>query len=599
MTAFYALGALLLFLGERLFGGGVGRGVCSGLGAVLLVGITVARVLRLRSLDVERRRVERDLFRVQLLGVLGLVCYGLQSDLGARVLGRSLDQSAPRVATVLAVLYPVFFAAALVPLLLGELAYRSMAQAPRLEGARVRDALLTGLGAVAAVVFAFTAYYVADERDVKADLSYFRTTRPGTATHGFVRALTEPVQVSLFFPPGNDVGDLVREYFKDLGSDAPKLEVKSYDQAVDPAKARELGVSNNGSVVIARGARREQLLIQTELERARSDLKTLDVEVMKRLLTVARTRRTLYLTAGHGERSASEGFPLARRATIRAFREMLRDQNNEVKDLSAAEGLATEVPKDAAAVLVIGPTAEFIPEEQSALKRYFEQGGRVLYVFDPESSLAYSGLMAPLGVTFVPTQLANERVFVPRAHENSDHTILVTSSFSSSPAVTTLSQSRSPVILLGAGYLDLQKSKPAAISVDMSITANLETFNDVNGNFIFDAKTEVKKAYPLMAAITLKRPGKDDGRAVVLTDSDAFTDVGVFENRGNGFLAADILKWLSGEEATSGTVNSETDVPLEHTRNQDVAWFYATIFLAPAVVLGVGYGVTRRKRRAS
>jgi hypothetical protein len=86
---------------------------------------------------------------------------------------------------------------------------------------------------------------------------------------------------------------------------------------------------------------------------------------------------------------------------------------------------------------------------------------------------------------------------------------------------------------------------------------------------------------------------------VVLTDSDAFTDVGVFENRGNGILAADAVKWLAGDEASAGAVNSETDVPLDHTRNQDVAWFYATIFLAPALVIGVGYGVTRRRRRSS
>jgi hypothetical protein len=39
------------------------------------------------------------------------------------------------------------------------------------------------------------------------------------------------------------------------------------------------------------------------------------------------------------------------------------------------------------------------------------------------------------------------------------------------------------------------------------------------------------------------------------------------------------------------------DVPIQHTRKQDVFWFYSSIFLGPAVVLGVGYAATRRKSR--
>jgi len=42
---------------------------------------------------------------------------------------------------------------------------------------------------------------------------------------------------------------------------------------------------------------------------------------------------------------------------------------------------------------------------------------------------------------------------------------------------------------------------------------------------------------------------------------------------------------------------SEVDVPIEHTRKQDVFWFYSTIFVVPALVLGAGFWVTTRRRR--
>jgi hypothetical protein len=39
-------------------------------------------------------------------------------------------------------------------------------------------------------------------------------------------------------------------------------------------------------------------------------------------------------------------------------------------------------------------------------------------------------------------------------------------------------------------------------------------------------------------------------------------------------------------------------VPISHSKNQDVVWFYSCIFLAPALVLGVGLMRTRRRRAA-
>jgi hypothetical protein len=52
-----------------------------------------------------------------------------------------------------------------------------------------------------------------------------------------------------------------------------------------------------------------------------------------------------------------------------------------------------------------------------------------------------------------------------------------------------------------------------------------------------------------------------------------------------------------GDEAFAGQTSTEADVKITHTRKQDIAWFYSTIFLAPALVIGVGVAVTRKTRR--
>jgi hypothetical protein len=52
-----------------------------------------------------------------------------------------------------------------------------------------------------------------------------------------------------------------------------------------------------------------------------------------------------------------------------------------------------------------------------------------------------------------------------------------------------------------------------------------------------------------------------------------------------------------GDEGFSGVASTEADVPITHTRKQDVAWFYSSIFLMPVLVIGLGLLVTRNRRR--
>ena len=68
---------------------------------------------------------------------------------------------------------------------------------------------------------------------------------------------------------------------------------------------------------------------------------------------------------------------------------------------------------------------------------------------------------------------------------------------------------------------------------------------------------------------------------------------------GNQVLFLDALRWLGGEESFSGAVNTEEDVRIEHTKEKDALWFYATIFGAPALVLGLGFWVSRRRRKGA
>lgn len=598
VSALFALGLCSVFVGERLIAVGTWRGVFTLVGVLAVLIATSVRVVRLtRAAPSDHRRgVERLLLGLTAIGAAGLLVYFLGSDLIA-----SEGAATPsKLRTVIAVVWPILVAASLLPLLLAELAYAGMIRAPVVEGARVRDAAYSGLGLAFALVFAFTLTYVFTARDAKWDFSYFRTAKAGDSTKALVRSLDAPLQVSLFFPPANEVAEQVSDYFTELQKESPQLQLERFDHAVDVARARELNVTGNGAIVFSRGGRNEQLLVGSELERARNQLRNLDQEAQKRLLMLARQKRTIYLTSGHGERSGQKE-ATDQRSGITLLRRLLQAQNQDVKDLGIAQGLATEVPQDAAAVLVLGATQTFLPEELAALERYLTRGGRVLLALDPEAKADFAPLLSRVGLTFDPTTLANDAVHVRRTQQVSDRALIGTDSYSSHPSVTALSRlgRSAPMVFLVAGSFEDSKQRPVPSSVDFTVHAESRTFRDGNGNFTFDAGAESRKPYELAAAVTFRAPSgkkEEEGRMIVLADVDALTDL-VIENLGNAYFATDGVKWLVGEEAIAGAVTSEEDIPVEHTRKQDVAWFYSTVFLVPVAVLGVGYFASRRRGR--
>jgi hypothetical protein len=208
---------------------------------------------------------------------------------------------------------------------------------------------------------------------------------------------------------------------------------------------------------------------------------------------------------------------------------------------------------------------------------------------------------------------------------------------------------QAPLILVGAGHLEEVKERPPGTTVDFTVRALPQTYSDTNRDFNADTG-EARKNWELAAAvkrkIDLQKPaemakkeepkkdeakkdepkkdeakkeepkkdeakkdeakkddkakdkkpaGSDEMRAVVVADSDALSD-GVLAAYGNRYLLFDAVRWLSGDESIAGEVSSETDVPIAHTRKQDLVWFYACIFLVPLLVLGAGFLMTGRRR---
>ncbi|APR79686.1 Mucin 2 precursor [Minicystis rosea] len=598
------LGALVLtFVGERIVASDGMRYALSGAGFVGILGTTIARWMLATKGSDERRRAERALAIASTGGLLALALYFTTTDRAKALLGIAAmkPDARARIEGATTVGWVSLLLIALVPLVMGEMALAPMRRAAMIEARRVRAAIAAGLTLSFAAAYAALFTYAAGELDAKVDFSYFRTARPSESTKNIAASATDAIKVRAFFPQLNEVGTEVSGYLREIAAAAPKIEIEEHDRLLVPALAKESKVTSDGVIVLSRGPARETLTIGTEMKGAAGKLKTLDGDFQKALVKVLREARIAYLTIGHGE--LNEAKTEADGRTAKSLRKLLESQNYTVKDLGLTQGLGTDVPADATMVAVVGPSAALLPEEVASLKRYTERGGHLLLALDPDAKVSLGPLAEIVGLRWSPTRLAHEKLMVARRHNKSDRGILVSNRYSSHASVSTLSRNSARAPTIYPGVSSLEKGD-GDFKVDFVVKALEGTFEDANDNFDFDPG-EKKGAYNLVAAVSKSVPpppgykGKDapELRAFVIADADAISDA-AFGNEPNIFLLADALRWLGGEESWSGAIANAEDVRIEHTKQKDVIWFYATILGAPGVVLGLGLVFARRPRRA-
>jgi hypothetical protein len=227
-----------------------------------------------------------------------------------------------------------------------------------------------------------------------------------------------------------------------------------------------------------------------------------------------------------------------------------------------------------------------------------------------------------------------------RRNDPSDRLILPTNRFSSHASVSTLSRNASRVGVVVMGAAHLLDTEQGAHKPQVALRSMPSTFADANRDYELQG-VETRKVYNLAVAIATPSaqprkpshpeqpasaaagptapaktsqapvddaeieaadeqvPQNSEMRAFVLADADALSDLLMERVVGNQMLLVDAVRWLVGEESLAGELSTEEDVRIEHTKQQDLAWFYSTIFGIPVLVLTFGTWLSRRARGGS
>lgn len=496
-----------------------------------------------------------------------------------------------------------------------EWAMRDAGRGANAEPARVTRAGLSMLGVGMFFSFLVAVNYVGDKKDITRDWSYLKVRTPSDSTKAMLKTVTGDMTIALFYPNGNEVRTLLKDYFDQIAAAEPRIKVEYYDKDMQPTQAETYRVARNGQIVFDLGGKKSRIDTGTTVSKARKTLKELDQEFQKAFLEISSDRKTLYFTRGHGESSWVGDVAENQLKSLKMIEGFLRSQNYSTRLFGIAEGSATAVPDDASAVVIVGPTEPFQAEEVAALRAYVEGGGNLMVFLDTEASTSTSSsgsltgggdqplfaLLNEMGIRFNQVPLGNEKNHVAATRSQSDVWFIFSNVFTSHDSVVSLARhdERVAVLVFQGGYLTVTPDTPKFKAFE-TVRALSDTFVDQNRNFKADAD-EKRDSYVLGAVAELKgvkpadKKSAKNGRVVVFSDATSLADA-IVRNVGNALYFADSLKWMVGESEMAGAIATEEDVKIRHTNKEDAVWFHGTVIVVPLMVLGAGFFATRRRR---
>ena len=187
--------------------------------------------------------------------------------------------------------------------------------------------------------------FLAYRHPIRFDLSETKSFTLSPQTREVLASLKQNIQIRAYFESKDaDTAERAKLLLTNYAQLSPKITFEMIDPWKNPASARKDGITTSGQAVIVSDGRRESIA-------------TLDEEsITNAIVKVTREKlKTVYFVIGHGERAlddtAEEGFSEVRKA--------LEEQNYQVKTLNVAT--LENVPEDAAAVVIAGPSQMILP----------------------------------------------------------------------------------------------------------------------------------------------------------------------------------------------------------------------------------------------
>ncbi|MDA8095714.1 MAG: GldG family protein [Betaproteobacteria bacterium] len=393
-------------------------------------------------------------------------------------------------------------------------------------------------------------------------------------------AMHGPVTVTIYAAPQDpQYGDLrapIRRFLAPYARAKGNFDIKFVDPTADPQAARMAGIESDGEMVVAYGGR------TATLEPLKGELN--EQTFTNLLMRLARGPRLLLYLDGDGERN------LEGRANydLGDFGERLKAAGFTLDRLDLA--LAQDVPANAAALVIAGPTVDVSRGEVDKIVRYVRHGGHLLWLIDQGSLHGLSPIADALGLILPPG------VVVDPAAVNIGAPATFALATSYGAQAITRGFDLDTVFPL-ARAIGARPDTPFKVSPLVEVAQNGWIAPSIpQGPLRFDRLRDIRG--PVTVALALERKAKGHDSRIVVVGSGDFLSNSYLGNGANLNLGLNMVDWLTHDEQLISIVPLPTrDAGLHLTRTWAAVISIGFALVLPLTLAVTGVVVWRRRRR--
>jgi ABC-type uncharacterized transport system involved in gliding motility auxiliary subunit len=373
-----------------------------------------------------------------------------------------------------------------------------------------------------------------------------------------------------------------RDLLDNYSALTPRVTLRYVDPDRQPSLARQFGIRNYGTIVVAAGDRHFEAQSATE------------EGVTNAIVRVLKGQKTIYFVQGHGEKDLDS----SERAGYDRIKKQIENENYQVKTLVLLQKM--EIPADCALLVIAGPRNDYLPPEVETIRKYLTGGGRAMFLLDPAVDLTnLAKLLAEWNVTARNDLVIDENPVAQLFGTRPEMPLVI--KYGSSPIVQPLA--RTATLFPLTRSFEVGKDYKTGVSTDSLCETTADSFGVADFSpTMREIKFRPNKDFkgPLTVAVAASMTGQGEktteGRFVAVGTSSLAANA-YLGFQGNRDLFMNMVNWLSAEE---DLISIRPKTPESQQLNMNARQMQRVLYLGvlglPILIIALGTTVWWRRR---